>query len=79
MNVVVICGKDKDTRQWEYASFATTDLSLNARQVILLYRTRPGDLIRFRPEHVTSLVRQDDPEHPNYTATGPNRATSRSS
>jgi len=41
MNVVVIRWKDKDTKQFDYATFATTDLSLNARQVILLYQTRP--------------------------------------
>ena len=41
MNVVVIRWKDKATQEYDYAAFSSTDLSLDARQMILLYQTRP--------------------------------------
>lgn len=41
MNVCIVRYKDKDTSEWRYFGFATTDLSLSARQIIQLYQTRP--------------------------------------
>lgn len=41
MNVCIVRYEDKDTRKWRYFGFATTDLSLTARQIIQLYQTRP--------------------------------------
>jgi hypothetical protein len=41
MNVCIVRYQDKDTQEWRYFGFATTDLSLSARQIIQLYQTRP--------------------------------------
>jgi Transposase DDE domain len=41
MNVCVVRFKDKKTGQWDCLGFATTDLSLSARQIIQTYQTRP--------------------------------------
>lgn len=41
MNVVVIRWKNKETNAYDYAAFASTDLSLDARRMILLYQVRP--------------------------------------
>jgi hypothetical protein len=41
MNVCVVRFENKQTQEWEYLGFATTDLALPARQIIELYQTRP--------------------------------------
>jgi hypothetical protein len=41
MNVCVVRKKDKDTGQFEYFGFATTDLTASARQIITTYQVRP--------------------------------------
>lgn len=41
INIVVVRWQDKQTQAWEYVAFATTDLSLSAKQTIELYQTRP--------------------------------------
>jgi hypothetical protein len=41
VNVVVVRFRDKQEAPWDYVGFATTDLTLSAKQVILFYQTRP--------------------------------------
>lgn len=41
MNVCVVRFKSKQTQEWEYLGFASTDLSLSAKQIIETYQTRP--------------------------------------
>lgn len=41
INIVVVRWKDKQTQEWEYVAFASTDLTLTAKQIIELYQTRP--------------------------------------
>ena len=41
MNVCVVRYKDKQTGDLDYVGFATTDLSVSARQLIVTYQTRP--------------------------------------
>lgn len=41
MNVCVVRKKDKNTGQFEYFGFATTDLSASAGQIITTYQVRP--------------------------------------
>lgn len=40
LNVVVVRFRDKKTREWDYLGFATTDVSLSARQIIQTYQLR---------------------------------------
>ena len=39
--MVVVRFKDKQEASWDYAGFATTDLTLSAKQVMRFYQTRP--------------------------------------
>jgi len=41
MNVCVVRYHDKETGAWRYFGFATTDLTLSAKQIILTYQIRP--------------------------------------
>jgi hypothetical protein len=41
INVCVVRFKNKQTGHWDYLGFASTELSLSAKQIIELYQTRP--------------------------------------